>query len=81
MFEYKTSETCSKKIIFDVIDNKVSSLDFVSGCPGNLIGIKSLVIGMDVDEVIKKLEGITCGSKNTSCPDQLTKALTIWKNN
>lgn len=81
MFEYKTSETCARKIIFDVIDNKVSSLDFVSGCPGNLIGIKSLVIGMDVDEVIKKLEGITCGSKNTSCPDQLTKALTIWKNN
>lgn len=81
MFEYKPTGTCAKKILFDIENNKITDLNFVSGCPGNLIGIRSLVLGMDVDEVINKLEGIPCGSKSTSCPDQLAKALIAWKEN
>ena len=74
-FEYKTKGTCSQMIYFDIEDNKLHNVEFLGGCNGNLKGIGSLVEGMDVDWVIKKLEGITCGSKPTSCPDQLATAL------
>ena len=74
-FEYKTKGTCSQKIFFDVEDGKVKNVEFISGCNGNLKGIASLVEGMDIDEVIKRLEGTTCGFKSTSCPDQLARAL------
>lgn len=56
-------------------DNKIESVSFLGGCQGNLAGIGMLVRGMDVSEVIDRLEGITCGGKPTSCPDQLAKAL------
>ena len=75
MLEYKTSNVCAKKIEIDVKDNIIKSVKFSSGCPGNLIGISNLVKNMDINEAISKLEGITCGSKPTSCPDQLAKAL------
>jgi uncharacterized protein (TIGR03905 family) len=74
-YEYKTKGTCSQKILFDVEDGKVKNVKFLGGCNGNLQGISSLVEGMDVDSVIQKLEGIRCGFKPTSCPDQLAKAL------
>ncbi len=74
-YEYKTKGTCSQKIFFDVEDGKVKNVKFLGGCNGNLQGISSLVDGMDVDAVIQKLEGIHCGFKPTSCPDQLAKAL------
>ena len=74
-YEYKTKGTCSQKIFFDVEDGKVMNVKFLGGCNGNLQGISSLVEGMDVDAVIQKLEGIRCGFKPTSCPDQLAKAL------
>ncbi len=74
-YEYKTKGTCSQKIFFDVEDGKVMNVKFLGGCNGNLQGISSLVEGMDVDTVIQKLEGIRCGFKPTSCPDQLAKAL------
>ncbi len=74
-FEYKTKGTCSQKIFFEIEDGKVKNVKFQSGCDGNLKGIGSLVEGMDVDTVIKRLEGTTCGWKPTSCPDQLAKAL------
>ena len=61
-------------------DNKIVDVDFYGGCNGNLKGIKSLVIGMDIDVVIQKLQGITCGPKSTSCPDQLAKCLIEYKN-
>ena len=73
--EYKTQGTCSQRIFFDIEDGKVKNVQFLGGCNGNLKGIGSLVEGMDVDEVIARLEGTTCGMKNTSCPDQLAKAL------
>lgn len=74
-YTYKTSGTCSREISFEVEDGKVKNVSFYGGCNGNLKGIGSLVEGMEVDEVIKKLEGIKCGFKQTSCPDQLAKAL------
>lgn len=73
---YVTSDTCSKLIGLEVDDdNKISNISFLGGCNGNLQGICSLVKGMDIDEVEKKLKGIRCGNKNTSCPDQLCKAI------
>lgn len=74
-FEYKTKGTCSQKIFFDVEDGKVHNVQFLGGCNGNLKGIGSLVEGMNIDDVIARLEGTTCGMKSTSCPDQLAKAL------
>lgn len=74
-YEYKTKGTCSRAILFDIENNKVKNVQFIGGCNGNLKGIGSLVEGMDVDEVIARVEGISCGMKSTSCPDQLAKAL------
>lgn len=74
--QYKTSGVCSRAIDFDIVDNKLCNVSFQGGCNGNLKGIGSLVEGMEVDEAIKRLSGITCGYKSTSCPDQLAKALT-----
>ncbi len=76
---YVTSGVCSKEINFEVVDNKVKNVSFVRGCMGNLLGIGSLVENMDIDEVIAKLEGINCGPKSTSCPDQLAQALKQYK--
>lgn len=78
-FEYKTQGTCSQRIFFDIEDGKVKNVQFLGGCNGNLKGIGSLVEGMDVEDVIARLEGTTCGLKVTSCPDQLAKALKAAK--
>ncbi len=75
VFSYKTRGTCSQRIDIETQGNTVKSVKFLGGCMGNLKGIASLVEGMEIDEVIEKLEGITCGFKPTSCPDQLAKAL------
>ena len=74
-FEYKTKGTCSQHILFNIEDGKLRNVQFIGGCNGNLKGIGSLVDGMDVDDVIARLEGTTCGMKATSCPDQLAQAL------
>lgn len=74
-FQYKTKGTCSQQILFDIEDGKVKNVQFIGGCNGNLQGISALVEGMNVDEVIAKIEGIHCGFKPTSCPDQLANAL------
>jgi uncharacterized protein (TIGR03905 family) len=76
---YKTEGTCSREIEITVNSNIIESVKFYGGCPGNQIGISSLVVGMDVNEVIHRLEGIPCGNRGTSCPDQLAKALTKMK--
>ena len=75
MFTYKTKGTCATEINFDVVDGKLKDVKFTRGCNGNLSGIGLLVEGMDVNDVIKKLDGIPCGNKTTSCPDQLAQAL------
>lgn len=79
MFEYKTRGTCSQKILFDLEDGKVKNVQFIGGCNGNLKGIGALVEGMNVDDVIARVEGIPCGMKRTSCPDQLAQALKAAK--
>ncbi len=80
MHEFKTTGTCSTMIFFDVEDGKVKNVQFQGGCNGNLKGIGALVEGQNVDEVITRLEGITCGKRSTSCPDQLAQALKALKN-
>lgn len=72
---YKTQGTCSSLIEVDVENGIVDDVRFTGGCNGNLKGISSLVKGMPVKDVIEKLEGIRCGNKATSCPDQLCQAL------
>lgn len=72
---YKTKGVCSSSISFSIENNILKDVKFTGGCPGNLEGIGKLVEGMPVSEVIKRLKGIRCGRKTTSCPDQLTKAL------
>ena len=74
-FEYKTKGTCSQMIFFEIEDNKVHNVSYLGGCNGNLQGISKLVEGMDIDEVIRRVEGIHCGMKPTSFPDQLATAL------
>ncbi len=78
-YSYKTQGTCSREIIFDIEDGKIRNLRFIGGCNGNLQGIGALVEGMDVDAVIARVEGISCGGRPTSCPDQLAKALKAAK--
>ncbi len=72
---YKTQGVCSRNISFDIRDGRVYNVRFDGGCNGNTQGISGLVDGMPVDEVIRRLSGIRCGFKGTSCPDQLAKAL------
>jgi len=75
VMEYKPQGVCSRKMIIDVEDGIVKSLEVIGGCHGNLQGISKLVAGMKVEDVIERLEGIRCGFKPTSCPDQLAQAL------
>jgi len=78
-YTYKPEGVCSSEMIFDIEDDIVKSLNVINGCDGNLKGISSLVVGMHIDEVISKLKGIECGFKDTSCPDQIAKALEQYK--
>ena len=80
-YEYRTKGTCSQRILFEIEDNIVKNVQYIGGCHGNLQGIAKLVEGMPVDEVIARLEGIHCGMKPTSCPDQLSRALKEAKEN
>ena len=80
-FSYKTKGVCSRTIHIEVENDVVKSVRFDGGCNGNTKGISSLVEGMNVDDVISRLEGIKCGFKGTSCPDQLAEALKEIKNN
>lgn len=74
--KYKTKGVCSQAIEFEMDDNKkIHNVKFIGGCSGNTQGVASLVEGMDAEEVIRRLEGIRCGMRPTSCPDQLSKAI------
>jgi len=72
---YRPKGTCSQLINIGVEDGVIKSTEFIGGCPGNLLAISILIKGMKVDEAIKKLDGIKCGNKSTSCADQLAQAL------
>lgn len=74
-YEYNPQGVCSKKIEFDIIDDKLSNVKYTGGCDGNLKAVSKLVEGLSKEEVIKRCKGIKCGFKNTSCADQLVEAL------
>ena len=78
-YTYKTSGTCSREILFEMDNDKIKNVQFIGGCNGNLKGIGALVEGMDIDDVIARVEGVKCGAKPTSCPDQLAQALKAYK--
>lgn len=77
---YRPKGVCSKLMDIDVEDGKIESVKVTGGCSGNLQGISSLLKGMDVDDAISRMEGIRCGVKATSCPDQIAQALKQYKN-
>ena len=74
-YRYTPQGVCSTQIIVEIENGVIKNLKVINGCNGNLQGIASLVKGMNIDEVIKRLKGIKCGFKNTSCPDQIARAL------
>lgn len=75
MIRYTTRGTCSRAITFELEDGIIRNVQFEGGCNGNLKGLAALVEGQRAEDVIPRLEGITCGFKSTSCPDQLAQAL------
>ena len=79
-FHYKPQGVCSRDLVFEIENGTVKNVQFFGGCNGNLKGIAALVEGMDAQEVISRVEGIKCGMKATSCPDQLAQALIAAKN-
>lgn len=79
-FQYRPQGVCSQIMQITVCDDIIEEVQFMGGCHGNLQGIGSLVKGMNINDVITRLQGIKCGGKQTSCPDQLTQALIAYKN-
>ena len=78
-YRYRPRGVCSRELVFEIEDGKVQSFYAVGGCNGNLQGISHLIQGMPVQEVIERLEGIQCGPRTTSCPDQISKALKAYQ--
>lgn len=74
-YEYKTKGVCPRKITFSLEDGLVKNVHFEGGCNGNGKGVSALIEGMPVEEAVRRMKGLTCGKKNTSCPDQLAQAL------
>lgn len=74
-YRYTPRGVCSSEMIIEMEGNIIKSLKITGGCPGNTVGVSNMVEGKDINEVIKKLKGIQCGIRGTSCPDQLAKAL------
>lgn len=74
-YTYKTKGTCSREIEFELENGIIKNVSFLGGCNGNLKGVSALVEGQKAEDVISRLEGIKCGFKSTSCPDQLATAL------
>ncbi|CEN21497.1 TIGR03905 family TSCPD domain-containing protein [Paraclostridium sordellii] len=79
MYRYYTKGVCSKSILLDIEGDKLIDVIFEGGCAGNLIGIKNLIEGKNIDEIIETFEKIPCKNRETSCPDQLATALKIYK--
>lgn len=80
-YRYTPEGVCSMEMIFKIENNIVKKLEIIGGCPGNTVGVSKLIENKSVDEIIKLLKGIPCGYKGTSCPDQVAKALELYKSN
>ncbi len=74
-YRFKPEWVCSQEIIINVENGIIQDVKFIGGCPGNTLGVASLLKGMKIEEAIKRLKGIDCRGRGTSCPDQLSKAL------
>lgn len=74
-YSYKPSGVCSREFVFDIENDIIKSMKVIGGCSGNLQGISSLLVGMNINDVVNKVEGIKCGMRSTSCPDQIALAL------
>ena len=74
-YSYIPKGLCSREMTFDIEDGVIKKVEIIGGCPGNTIGVAKLLEGMHIEEAIKKLKGIKCGLRETSCPDQLARAL------
>ena len=74
-YRYKPNGVCSREMIIELDGNIIKKLTIIGGCAGNTVGVSRLIEGMKIDEAIRRLKGIPCGVKGTSCPDQLSKAL------
>lgn len=73
---YQTTGTCCREIILEMDENHIiTDVEFIGGCAGNLLGIKNLVVGQKAEDIVDKLENVKCGTKETSCPDQLSRAI------
>ena len=79
MYRYYTIGVCAKSILLDIEGDILKNVVFEGGCSGNLIGIKHLIEGKNIDEIIEMLEDIPCKNRGTSCPDQLANALKIYR--
>jgi uncharacterized protein (TIGR03905 family) len=79
MYNFRTKGTCSSAVHFDIQDGKIHSLSFEGGCNGNLKALSVLLEGMDADEAVKKLKGLRCGTRKTSCADQFAQAVEQYK--
>ena len=79
MNTFKTHGVCSREIRFDIDGDIIKSVQFVGGCSGNTQGVSRLIQGMNIDEAIRRIDGIDCGGRGTSCPDQLAKALKEYR--
>lgn len=80
-YKFKPSGVCSREMIIDLDGDIIKSVKIIGGCAGNTVGVSRLIEGMQIDEAIKRLKGIPCGFRSTSCPDQLSIALQEAKNN
>lgn len=75
MYSYTPRGVCSRQISFDVIDGHIHNVSFQGGCNGNTQGVSRLIEGMEIHEAIRRIRGVDCGGRGTSCPDQLARAL------
>ena len=80
-YRFTPKGVCSREMIIELDGDIIKSVKIIGGCAGNTVGVSRLVEGMKIDEAIKRLKGIPCGFKGTSCPDQLARALEEIKNN
>lgn len=78
-YEYIPTGVCSRKIIYTINNDIIENIEVLNGCPGNLLGINELCKGKKIDDIISRLENIKCGTKHTSCPDQIAKGLIKYK--
>lgn len=80
MYTYIPKKVCANKMELSIKDNTIEDVEILGGCPGSSQGMAKLIVGMNVHEAVKRLKGIPCGSRNTSCPDQLSLALESYLN-